>query len=389
MKTLYFECNMGAAGDMLAAALLELTDIQQEFAERFNALCIPNVILKAEKSQKCGVTGTHVHVYVNGEEENEHIHEHHHGHHHSSMADIEHIISHLDVSDAVKENAISVYRLIAEAESNVHGQTIEQIHFHEVGAMDAIADVVAVCMLIDEIKPDRILASPVHVGSGQVKCAHGVLPVPAPATAYILRDVPVYGGEIKGELCTPTGAALLKHFASEFKAMPVMKTEKIGYGMGTKDFETANCVRVLLGDTPEKGSEITELRCNIDDMAGEQIGFAVEELFTHGALDVYTIPISMKKNRPGILLTVMCKSEQKDEMLSLIFKYTTTLGIREYTPNRYTLTRREITLKTQFGNVRGKKSEGYGTTTVKAEYEDLARIARENNISIKEIEVKE
>lgn len=390
MKTLYFECNMGAAGDMLMASLMEFLDEPQGFIERFNKLGIPNITLKAEKSQKCGITGTHVHVLVDGEEENEHMHDHHHEHHHhTSMADIEHIISHLDVSDTVRDNAIAVYKLIAEAESHAHGHAIEQIHFHEVGTMDAVADVVGVCMLIDEIKLDKILASPVHVGSGQVKCAHGVLPVPAPATAYILRDTPIYGGGVEGELCTPTGAALLKHFADEFSPMPVMRVKKIGYGMGTKDFETANCVRALLGETPEKGSEITELRCNIDDMTGEQIGFAVEELFASGALDVYTIPISMKKNRPGILLTVMCKTEQKNEMLALIFKHTTTLGIREYTPNRYTLTRREITLKTPFGEVRGKKSEGYGTVTLKAEYEDLASMARKNNISIKNIKCKE
>lgn len=390
MKTLYFECNMGAAGDMLMASLIELLDEPQQFVERFNKLGIPDVTLTVEKSQKCGITGTHARILIGGEEENEHMHEHHHEHHHhSGMADIEHIISHLEVSDAVKDNAIAVYKLIAEAESHVHGHEIEHIHFHEVGTMDAIADVVGVCMLIDEIKPDRILSSPIHVGAGQVKCAHGILPVPAPATAYILRDVPIYGGEVKGELCTPTGAALLAHFTDEFSAMPVMKTEKIGYGMGTKDFETANCLRVLLGETSGKAGEITELRCNIDDMTGEQIGFAVEELFANGALDVYTIPISMKKNRPGILLTVMCKAEQKDEMLSLIFRHTTTLGIREYTPKRYTLKRSKITLKTPYGDVRGKKSEGYETVTVKAEYEDLARIARENNISIKNIKCEE
>ena len=384
---------MGAAGDMLASSLIELLDEPQEFVRRFNALGIPNVTLNIEKCQKCGITGTHARVKVGGEEEDGHMHDHHHhhhhDHHHTTMADIEHIISHLDISDSVKKNVTEVYKIIAEAEGHAHGREVSEIHFHEVGTMDAIADVTAVCMLIDEIKPDKIIASPVHVGSGQVKCAHGILPVPAPATAYILRDAPIYGGEVKGELCTPTGAALLKYFADEFTSMPVMRTKKIGYGMGTKDFETANCVRALLGETEDTSGEITELRCNIDDMTGEMIGFAVEELFNAGALDVYTIPISMKKNRPAVLLTVMCRAEQKDEMLSLIFKHTTTLGIREYTPNRYTLTRCEITLKTPFGDVKGKKSTGFGGATVKAEYEDLARIARENNISIKDITYKE
>ena len=380
---------MGAAGDMLTAALSELLKDPADFQSRFNSIGIPDAALSLEKSEKCGITGTHARVSVNGVEEHEHHHDHHHDHHHSTMADIEHIISHLSVSDTVKKNAANVYKLIAEAESHAHGREVSEIHFHEVGAMDAVADVTAVCMLLEEIKPDKIIVSPVHVGSGHVHCAHGTLPVPAPATAHILRGVPIYGGEIEGELCTPTGAALLKYFADEFGKMPVMRIEKTGYGMGNKDFEKANCVRAMIGETDDRAGEITELRCNIDDMTGEMIGFAVEELMNAGALDVYTMAISMKKNRPGTLLTVMCRAEQREEMLRLIFTHTTTLGVREYTPNRYTLTRREITLKTPFGDVKGKKSEGYGTTTVKAEYEDLARIARENNISIKDIKYEE
>ena len=380
---------MGAAGDMLTAALSELLKDPADFQSRFNSIGIPDAALSLEKSEKCGITGTHACVSVNGVEEHEHHHDHHHDHHHSTMADIEHIISHLSVSDTVKKNAANVYKLIAEAESHAHGREVSEIHFHEVGAMDAVADVTAVCMLLEEIKPDKIIVSPVHVGSGHVHCAHGTLPVPAPATAHILRGVPIYGGEIEGELCTPTGAALLKYFADEFGKMPVMRIEKTGYGMGNKDFEKANCVRAMIGETDDRAGEITELRCNIDDMTGEMIGFAVEELMNAGALDVYTMAISMKKNRPGTLLTVMCRAEQREEMLRLIFTHTTTLGVREYTPNRYTLTRREITLKTPFGDVKGKKSEGYGTTTVKAEYEDLARIARENNISIKDIKYEE
>ena len=380
---------MGAAGDMLTAALSELLKDPADFQSRFNSIGIPDAALSLEKSEKCGITGTHARVSVNGVEEHEHHHDHHHDHHHSTMADIEHIISHLSVSDTVKKNAANVYKLIAEAESHAHGREVSEIHFHEVGAMDAVADVTAVCMLLEEIKPDKIIVSPVHVGSGHVHCAHGTLPVPAPATAHILRGVPIYGGEIEGELCTPTSAALLKYFADEFGKMPVMRIEKTGYGMGNKDFEKANCVRAMIGETDDRAGEITELRCNIDDMTGEMIGFAVEELMNAGALDVYTMAISMKKNRPGTLLTVMCRAEQREEMLRLIFTHTTTLGVREYTPNRYTLTRREITLKTPFGDVRGKKSEGFGATTVKAEYEDLARIARENNISIKDIKYEE
>ena len=394
MRILYLECNMGAAGDMLTAALSELTENVKAFENRFNALGIPNVSLTLEKSEKCGITGTHARVTVGGEEEDEHMHDHHHDHHdhhhhehhhHTTLSDVEHIISHFNVSDTVKENAKAVYKLIAEAEAHAHGRETGDIHFHEVGTLDAIADVTAVCMLMEEINPDKIVVSPVSVGSGSVKCAHGILPVPAPATEYILRGVPIGGTDIKGELCTPTGAALLKRFADEFGTMPSMKIIKTGYGMGTKDFERANMVRAFIGEADADGGEVVELRCNIDDRTGEQFGFATEESMRGGALDVYTAPIVMKKSRPGTLLTVLCRAENKEDIISLIFKHTTTLGIREYSITRHTLTRRETTLKTPYGTVRGKVSEGYGTTTVKAEYEDLAAMAREHNISLKNI----
>ena len=399
MRTLYFDCQMGAAGDMLTAALLELIPDRDRFVERFNALGIPGVVMQAEPSEKCGVRGTHVTITVNGEEEenvdHEHTHDHHehdhghdgHHHHHSGLADIEHIIKdHLDLPEKVQKDILAVYQIIAEAESQVHGVPMTEIHFHEVGTMDAVADVAAVCMLMDELKPERVVASPVHVGSGQVKCAHGILPVPAPATALILQDVPIYGGEIKGELCTPTGAALLKYFVNEFGQMPVMKTTAIGYGMGKKDFPAANCVRAMLGEGGEKTEELIELTCNVDDMTAEAIGFAMEQLFAAGARDVYTIPVGMKKNRPGTLIHVMCSSSTKEKMVELLFKHTTTLGIREAKLDRYFLNRTIEEVDTPFGKVHVKKSHGYGVERAKYEYEDLARIAREEGLSLAEVE---
>ena len=426
MRTLYFDCQMGAAGDMLTAALLELIPDQEKFVERFNALGIPGVVMQAEPSEKCGVRGTHVTITVNGEEEesvdhvheheehehshdhgdyehehfhehehshdhdHEHTHDHDHGghhHHHSGLADIEHIIKdHLDLPEKVQKDILAVYQIIAEAESQVHGVPMTEIHFHEVGTMDAVADVAAVCMLMNELKPERVVASPVHVGSGQVKCAHGILPVPAPATALILQDVPIYGGEIKGELCTPTGAALLKYFVNEFGRMPVMKTTAIGYGMGKKDFPAANCVRAMLGEGGEKTEELIELTCNVDDMTAEAIGFAMEQLFAAGARDVYTIPVGMKKNRPGTLIHVMCSSSTKEKMVELLFKHTTTLGIREAKLDRYFLNRTIEEVDTPFGKVHVKKSHGYGVERAKYEYEDLARIAREEGLSLAEVE---
>ena len=426
MKTLYLECNMGAAGDMLTAALLELLEDRQAFVDRINRLSLPGVRMAAEPSVKCGVTGTHVRVTVDGEEEesldahghahehghehdhhhehgheldhghdhhhehdhgheHEHDHEHHSHHHHASVSDIDALIGSLDVSDRVKADAKAVYALIAEAESRVHGHPVSEIHFHEVGTLDAVADVVSVCLLMEEIGAEEVVVSPVHVGSGQVRCMHGILPVPAPATALILQDVPTYGGRVQGELCTPTGAALLKHFASRFGDRPVMKTAAIGYGMGKKDFEQANCLRAFLGESENGKERITKLECNLDDMAGEDIGFAMEQLFLAGARDVFTLPIGMKKNRPGILLSVLCSPEDADRLAGEIMRHTSTLGIRRQDMEKYILDRSVKTVGTSLGEVRIKQASGMGVQRSKPEFDDLAAIARENNLPLRTV----
>ena len=378
MRTIYLDCGMGAAGDMLTAALLELMPNQDAFVEELNGLGIPGIRFTAEKCEKCGILGTHMKVTIHGEEEDDH--HHHHGH----LADIRGIVSGLPLPTMVKLDILAVYEEIAQAESHVHGVPVEHIHFHEVGTMDAIADVTAVCLLLHRLAPDKIIASPVHVGSGQVRCAHGILPVPAPATAYLLRGIPIYGGSIDGELCTPTGAALLRHFASEFGDMPVMKVHSIGYGMGKKDFPRANCVRALLGETEAPIDAIVELRCNVDDMTGEAIGFALEQLLGSGALDAFTVPVGMKKSRPGVLITVLCREEKKEAMVHLLLKHTTTLGVREFPCRRYALSRTMEVVNTPFGPVRKKVSSGYGVRREKLEYDDLAKIAKEKNISLAE-----
>ena len=443
MRTIYLDCGMGAAGDMLMAALLELCpEKQEEFLGKMNGLGLPGVKVEAEPAVKCGITGTHMNVTVFGEEEEsedvhdhghthsheacesaaadglhshahshdghdhhhedhdahsdahhhaDHVHSHdghdhsHHHHHHSTMAGIASIIEGLEIPAPVKEDMKAVYALIAEAEAHAHGMPVDQIHFHEVGTMDAVADIAGVCLLFHELGADQIIASPVHVGSGHVHCAHGILPVPAPATAHILQGIPVYSTQVQGELCTPTGAALLKHFVKEFREMPVMTTSKIGYGMGKKDFERANCVRAFLGDTAETGDEIAELSCNLDDMTAEAIGFAEEALFEAGALEVYTIPVGMKKSRPGILLTCMCRREDEKKMVELLFRHTTTLGVREHISRRFTLKRREETVETAYGPVRKKISQGHGVARAKLEYEDLAAIAKKTGRPLEEI----
>lgn len=288
MKTLYFECRMGAAGDMLTGALIDLLPDGErvEAVSALNSLGIDGVKFAVETAEKAGIHGTSVRVLIDGAEEADwmpaHVHHHHdhghghdvchegqeHHHHdhghghgvchegqehhhcvHRGMSEIEAILCGLSANENVKNDALAVYRLIAEAESKAHQRPVSQVHFHEVGALDAIADIAAVCFLIDRMKPDEIVVSPVHVGSGVVRCAHGILPVPAPATAEILRGVPTYGGRIAAELCTPTGAALLKYFAARFGPQPLMTVGAIGYGMGKKDFEAANCVRAFWGES--------------------------------------------------------------------------------------------------------------------------------------------
>ena len=385
MKTLY-----------LAAALLELLPDPGAFVAELNVLGFPGVHIRTEPAVKCGITGTHFAVTVHGQEEghgqhhhhhHEHEHKHAHEHHHSGLHEIEHIVQgHLALPERVKRDVLAVYRQLAEAESHAHGIPVPDIHFHEVGTMDAIADITAVCLLMDRLAPGEVIASPVHTGSGQVRCAHGILPVPAPATAYLLRDVPIYGGTVQGELCTPTGAALLKHFVTRFGDMPVMRVSAIGYGCGKKDFEAANCVRALLGETENAAGSVLNLSCNLDDMTAEAVSFAMERLFDAGALEVYTLSAGMKKSRSGLLLRVICRPQDRETIVQTIFRHTSTIGIRESVNRRYVLEREIQTVDTAYGPVRKKISQGFGVTRTKYEYEDLARIAREQNLSLKEAE---
>ena len=413
MRTLYLELHMGAAGDMLMSALLELLPEQKTFLEKMAQL-VPETHIHVEHVGKCGIMGTHVAVHIGGHEEESHDyhhhdhdgHHHHHnehnGHHHgdhghdhgdghehehshAQMQDIAVRIGQMPVSERVKRDAMGIYNLIAKAESHAHGVPVEQIHFHEVGELDAVTDIVGVCLLMEMVNPSRVLASPVHVGSGQVRCAHGILPVPAPATAYILKDVPIYGGDVRGELCTPTGAAILKYFVNQFGAMPPMRVSAVGYGMGKKNFEAANCVRAYLGDMVTNEDEVVELKCNLDDMTPEALAFAQRVLLERGALDAYTLAIGMKKGRSGAMLCCMCKAMDAERMVTLIFRHTTTLGIRKQTMSRYTLTRTTNTLDTHYGEVRVKEAQGYGVRRSKYEYDDLARIAQERGISLSEV----
>ena len=394
MKTLYLECHMGAAGDMLMAALYELLDEEQKktFLDAMNGLGLPEVEVAPVAAKTSGIAGTHMKVTVHGHEEHGHCHhdhdhhdgrhhEHHHHHHHATPGHIGEIIDGLSLPQEVRDSARKVYDAIAQAEAQAHGCAVGDVHFHEVGALDAVADVVGVCYALHLLDPDLVTASPVHVGSGTVRCAHGVMPVPAPATANLLTGIPIYGGEVQGELCTPTGAALLKTFVQAFGPMVEMDVEKIGYGIGSKEFERANCVRAFWGEEePRECGDVAELVCNIDDMTPEALAFACQRLLEAGALDVYTTPGTMKKGRPGWVLTVLCDPYQEDDMIRQIFAHTTTNGLRSRLSMKYFLKPRQERVQTPWGPVRVKLAQGFGAAHAKPEFEDAAALAREHGL---------
>ena len=379
MRELFIDATRGLAGDMLGAALLGLFDDRDAMLARLNDLNIPGVRFALEQAASYSIAGLRLRVTVHGEEEgDEHTH-----YRHRSLGDVAAIVDSLRMEDAVKAQVMDVYRSVADAEGRVHGTSSELVHFHELGALDAIADISAACFLLHELQVDLVTASPICTGFGSVRAAHGLLPVPAPATVHLLEGLPCFAGELEGELCTPTGAALIRAFANLYSYAPPVTLRKQAFGLGKKDFGALSCVRTLLG---ESDTTAIELCCNVDDMSPEAVGFAIEELLRQGALDAWYEPIGMKKTRPGLLLCCLCEETQRDEMLRLIFKHTSTLGVRETLCRRYVLRRREETRTTDYGPVRVKTAEGYGVERRKAEFDDLARIARERGLSLRELE---
>ena len=390
MKTLYLECAMGAAGDMLMGALYELYPEKERFLADMNAL-IPGVKLEAEGVTRQGIAGTHMRVDIHGQEEGHErrrMHDHHQDHHHEhrSLADIHAMIDAFPLPEAVREKARRVYGLIAQAEAEAHGVEAGEVHFHEVGALDAVIDVTGVCYLLYLLAPDAVCASPVTMGSGTVRTAHGLLPVPAPATAKLLTGVPVTAGDIQAELCTPTGAALLRTFAGSWGVMPDGVIQGCGHGCGTKDFPRANCLRAFLVDdlsrAEEPNDEVTELKANIDDMTGEALGLALERLLEAGALDVSYAPAAMKKNRPGVLLTCLCRPGDADRLAAEVLRHTSTFGVRRTDCRRYALAASMDAVETPWGTVPRKTGTGYGITKSKPEYGVLAEIAAERKVPL-------
>jgi hypothetical protein len=392
MKRLHIDCSMGAAGDMLAAALLELHPDPDGVLSRLNGAGLPGVAFRRERAVRGGIAGTRLVVevgrHVEGDGE--------HGHGHGGGRNLEGILAmvgSLALPEGVRAAAGEVYRTIAEAESRVHGRPVGEVHFHELGALDAVADIAAVCLLMGELAPGEVSATPVNVGGGTVKTAHGVLPVPAPATAILLEGLPSHGdSELARELCTPTGAALLRRFVGRWGAMPPMTVSGVGHGAGTGDFPgRANLVRCTMGEAAGNGEEIggdevLELVCNLDDMTGEELAFAMERLFEAGALDVAIQPAIMKKGRPGHVLTALCASSCRQTVLSAMFRHTTTLGVRARTCRRWTLERRDDPVVFPDGMaIRRKIAEAPGLRRAKYEHDDLAALARSRGLSLREL----
>ena len=424
MKILYYDCFCGISGDMNLAALIDLGVPKEYLMEELLKLNLNSEYeIKIERSQKLGITGTRVDVILKDKvdyntydlEQAQHNHPHKHNHehsfhssdsehqhndnnhshkgpveshHHRNLNDIREIINSSELSDKVKKLSLDMFMKIAEAEAKVHGKTLYEVHFHEVGAIDSIVDMVGAAICINYLKVDRIIASPVQVGGGFVKCAHGLMPVPAPATVEILKNIPINTGIVQFETTTPTGAAILATNVEKFTQKIDFSIKKIAYGIGHRDLEIPNVLRVYLGE--RESSEIVEeqyiLETNIDDMNPELYGYAEEKLFEVGALDVFKTPIFMKKGRPGIKLSVLINEKVEEDVLDIIFEETTSIGVRKYKVEKIMLNREFSKVKTEFGDITIKKSYYKGKLVkYKPEYEECRIIAKEKNIAIDKV----
>ena len=407
MRVLYFDCFSGISGDMTLGALLDLGVSQEHLIESLKALKLEDEYhFNIKKELKNGIMGTLVDVVLHNEEEEQgHDHQHdHHQHDHDEAAvahthnhNLEHdhrsyknIISMIEgssLNENVKDLSKKIFTAIGEAEGKIHGKPLEEVHFHEVGAVDSIVDIVGTAICIDALKPDKIVFSKIPLSKGFVKCQHGMFPLPAPASLEILRDVPVYFTDIKFELVTPTGAGIIKALADSFDDSGDMTIEKIGYGLGKKTYEKPNVLRVYLYDQKKKiNNQVVEIDTNIDDMTGEQLGYIMDVLLEAGALDVYFTPMYMKKNRPGVKLSVLCTLEKQQDLAKLLLSQTSTFGVRYKLMDRDILDREfaEIQLlndivRCKVGMIDGKLIK------IVPEYEDCKRIAKKNSLPIAEV----
>jgi uncharacterized protein (TIGR00299 family) protein len=414
MRIAYLECFSGISGDMFLGALLDAGVPLETFTQTIQALGVAarlevsrvqrssisankvDVISSGEKDlprEEYWEQQTHNHEHSHDHDEHSHEHDHHHPHAHRGLREIREIIGKAAISQSAQSTAIKIFEALGAAEAKIHNKNIEEIHFHEVGAIDAIVDITCAAVGVDALKVSAVICSPLNVGGGTVKCAHGVFPIPAPATLELLRNAPVYSGEIQKELVTPTGAAIVSVLASRFAQFPRMKPEKVAYGAGTRDFKGfPNVLRLTIGETVEESASlipeeaIAILEANVDDMTPQLFGYVMERVLQEGALDVFATSVQMKKNRPGMLLTVLCRPEDGQRLTRLIFAETTTLGVRMREEKRATLARRHLAVATKWGDVRMKVANLNGSVSNYApEYEDCRRIAEQQRIPLKAV----
>lgn len=361
---------------MIVGALLDAGADPVQLRTCFDSLALSGYSLSIEKVKKQGFASTRFYVALDETAEQPHRH----------LKDILAILDRAKLPDKVREGSGRIFSRLAEAEAKVHGTTIESVHFHEVGAVDAILDIVGAVAALELLDIERIVCSPIPTGSGTVKCAHGVMPIPAPATAELLKGVPIARSEEVGELTTPTAAAILTTLADEFGPLPSMCVEKVGYGAGTREGRmTPNLLRVLVGRVEDAGTNdcVTVLEANLDDTTGELIGHCIERLFEKGALDAYAVPIQMKKSRPGVVLTVLCKPQDVGRLERVMFTETTTLGVRRSEARRSKMVRRFETVETHYGPVRMKVAQRSGIVTASPEFEDCKGAAKKHDVAVR------
>jgi uncharacterized protein (TIGR00299 family) protein len=431
MRIAYLECFSGISGDMFLGALVD-AGVPGALLEETVAALNLGARLEISRVDRSGISAAKVDVYARGEKDkpreqahHDHHHDHEDGHHHQhepvellehnyargdtvsragapaphthehrrGLKEIREIIGKTKISETAKAKAIAIFEALGKAEAKIHNQDIEAIHFHEVGAVDAMVDIVCAAVGAEALGVDEIVCSSLNVGGGTVKCAHGTFPVPAPATVELLKDAPVYSSGIQAELVTPTGAAIVKTLCTRFAGFPAMKMEKSGYGAGTRDFPGhANVVRLTVGETDFEFAAkisleaITVLEANLDDLNPQVFGYVMDRLLEEGALDAFAVPVQMKKNRPGTLLTVLCRPEDAAKLTQLLFTETSTLGVRRREEKRQALARKWVTVDTRWGKIRMKVASMNGTVTNYApEYEDCRRIAAENHVPLKTV----
>jgi len=395
VKVLYFDCFSGISGDMTLGALLDAGLPLEELKHAFGSLALQDVHVHADRVLRAGVSATKFTVHAHQHAHDDHHHHHHDGHAHShgahrSLPEIFELIDKSALSHEGRDRAKVMFQRLAEAEAAIHQMPVDRVHLHEVGAIDSILDIVGAVFALDWAGADRVVCSPLNVGGGMVQSAHGLFPVPAPATVKLLGGAPVYAGAVQKELVTPTGALIVSTYASSFGPIPAMSVERVGYGAGDRDdAQTPNVLRVLIGEAAQAPAteRVIVVECEIDDMNPQLFGVAMERLYAAGALEVFYVPVQMKKNRPGTLLTVIVAPEKRPAIADVIFRETTTIGVRYTEVERECLAREIVTVDTPLGAVRFKISSRHGhAVTATPEFEDCARLAAANNLPVKDVQ---